>query len=240
MHSLFLFLTILWLGQHDLYAHPGAELEGEEADQPLEEWEESERAAALAFTQTELQQSFQQGLALSFGRAVPLADFGIVMIGKGIDRLSSFGLYTGSYEISGNLERRNYILTGKSASVSVGTRFFPLGFGPIFLEPFFGLRRWDGEVRPRGEDASDSQTASSLSSRYEIFGIDLGAQLGLMWIYKSGFFLEGNLLSMSRAFFIRETYTTNTEDARRAVRDQLGSMQSLSSLNFKLGWTKLL
>jgi hypothetical protein len=131
---------------------------------------------------------------------------------------------------------RNYVVEGHSQSSFVATRFFFLGFGPVYVEPAVGLVHWNGAVKPRGNDEVTDIAASSLNSRFDLIGVDINASLGLMWIFNNGIFLDYNLMSLSEAFLIQESYSVSTHETRQAIRSQIAGPMTMSNLNLRVGY----
>lgn len=205
-------------------------------EQSSERLTESDRDDALDFSQKELQGRFQTGAGVDLGLVMPWSKIGASYLGKIGSQIASLSLGFGSYEFSGNLDRRNYKVSGDTQAAYVASRYFVMGFGPIYLEPIVGLVHWNGEVKPRGADDIADSPASSLSSRYDLYGVEVGANLGLMWIFSNGIFLDYNFMNLSKAILLKETYTTSTEDARKATRAQVAGPVSMNSVNLRVGY----
>ena len=199
--------------------------------------DEASNADLLAYTQKELQGRFEGGLALNFGPVMPWSKYGASVFWKGGDIIQSVSLGGGDFKFSDNYKERNYIVDVDSQSAYYAARWFFLGFGPVYVEPFAGFVRWSGSIKPRGYDNVNDSLASSLNSRFDMNGISLGANLGLMWIFTNGIFVDYNLLSLSSAAFVQKNFTTNTEAAKRNVKKELGGPLTTSNLQLCLGWS---
>gem|GEM_PF-2869503 len=230
-------IPILLIFSFHAYAMQDPEVENpKDEDQSTEGLSDSDRDTALEFSQKELQEKFQSGAGLDLGLVMPWSKVGATFLGRLGEPISSLSLGFGYFEYSGNLDQRNYLVSGNAQASFIATRYFFLGLGPIYVEPIFGVVHWNGAIKPRGNDALTDIAASSLTSRFDIFGVDLGANLGLMWIFTNGVFLDYNFLSLNRAFFIKESYTTNTSDARKSVRSQIAGPISMSSVHLRIGY----
>ncbi len=230
-------IPILLIFSFQAHAVQGPQDENlKDEDQSTEHLSDSDLDAALEFSQKELQGKFQSGVGLNLGLVMPWSKIGASFLGRLGQPISSFSLGFGDFEYSGNLDQRNYLVSGNSQASFIAARYFFLGFGPIYVEPLFGVVHWNGAIKPRGNDALTDIAASSLTSRFDILGVDIGANLGLMWIFTNGVFLDYNFLSLNRAFFIKESYTTNTSDARKSVRSQIAGLISMSSVHLRIGY----
>ncbi len=205
-------------------------------DLSLEPLTETDREDALAYSQKELQGKFQSGAGLNLGQVMPWSKAGATFFGTSHQHILSFSLGFGDFEYSGNLQQRNYLVTTNAQSAYFASRYFIFGFGPLYVEPMFGFVHWNGSVRPRGNDNLTDVSNSSLSSRFDAIGVDAGANFGLMWIFDNGMFLDYNFMNLSKAFLLKETYTTSTSDARKAVRTQISGPITMSSVNLRLGY----
>jgi hypothetical protein len=197
----------------------------------------NEDPGALDFTQKELQQRFNGGLGVNLGPVMPWAKIGASMLWPEYKGIAQLSLGAGGFDFSDNFEGRNYLVQIDSQSAYLGWRNFPLGFGPIYVEPFAGFVRWSGSIKPRGFDAQQDQLASSLTSRFDSFGMSLGGNLGLMWLFKNGYFLDYNLVSLSWAQIFREHYSNNTSASRNSIRKQIRGPLTMSSLHLRFGYS---
>lgn len=191
----------------------------------------------LEYSQKERQQQFEGGLALSLGPVMPWSEYGASVFWRKADIIQNLSLGGGNFEFSDNYRDRNYIVKVDSQSAYYAARWFVLGFGPLYLEPFVGLVRWSGSIRPRGFDKLSDSLASSLNSRFDITGVSTGGNLGLMWIFSKGVYLDYNFLSLSGAAFVQRSFTTNTSEARNNVRRELGGPLTVSNLQLRVGWS---
>lgn len=214
---------------------PG-EADEQDEEQSSESLSEDERAAALEYTQKELQNKFQSGLGLELGRVLPWSELGFTFLSKMGSQISSLSLGFGDFEYSGNLQQRNYMVSGFAESAYVASRYFVFGFGPLYIEPTIGFVHWNGEVKPQGNDEIDDIAASSLTSRFDLMGADLNVNFGLMWIFTSGIFLDYNFMNFSRAMLLKESYTVSTKEARKAIRTQIAGPISMTGVNLRLGY----
>jgi hypothetical protein len=192
--------SVLWwaLAALTLPAHAAetpAQLDEQDEEQSAEPLSASDRESALAYTQKELQTKFQSGAGLNLGRVMPWSELGAAFLGKMGTTITSLSLGFGDFEYSGNMNQRNYIVSGHTESAYVAARYFVFGFGPLYVEPAFGFVHWNGDVKPRGNDDLEDESASALTSRFDLLGADLDVNLGLMWIFTNGVFLDYNFLN---------------------------------------------
>jgi hypothetical protein len=212
---------------------PADEQDEEQSAEPLSE---GERATALEYTQKELQNKFQSAVGLDLGRILPWSELGVSFLSRTGSQISSLSLNVGDFEYSGNLDQRNYMVSGSAESAYVSSRFFLFGFGPLYIEPAIGFVHWNGEVKPQGNDEIDDIAASSLTSRFDLMGADLNVHFGLMWIFTNGIFLDYNFTNLSHALLLKESYTVGTKDARKAIRTQIAGPISMSGINLRVGY----
>lgn len=191
----------------------------------------------LAFSQNELQNNFPGGLAFNIGPVMPWSNYGVSLLWRKINFIQTLSLGAGDYKFSDNYKERNYNVDTDSQSIYYGLRWFFLGFGPIYVEPFFGAVRWSGSIKPNGYDNVNDTLASSLNSRFDITGASLGANLGIMWIFQNGIFLDYNFLNLSGAGFIKTKFTTNTEEAKKNVKKELAGPLTMSNLHLRVGYS---
>ncbi len=230
-------LLSLWVLALPAGAAPSpAQSDDQDEEQSAEPLSESERALALEYTQKELQTKFQSGVGLDLGRVKPWSELGVTFFGRVGSQMASLGLGFGEFDYSGNLDQRNYLVSGQAESAYLATRYFPLGFGPLYVEPAIGFVHWNGDVKPRGNDDLDDVAASALTSRFDLLGADLDVNVGLMWIFTNGIFLDYNFLTLSHAFLLKESYTVSTSDSRKAIRTQIAGPISMSGLNLRVGY----
>lgn len=196
-----------------------------------------EEAEALDYTQKEKQQRFTGGLAFNIGPAMPWSAAGVSLLWPQFGGIGQLSLGAGDFDFSDNYRQRNYLVAVDSQAAFLAHRMFPLGFGPIYVEPFFGLVRWNGSIKPRGFDSTQDQLAASLTSRFDSFGASAGGNLGIMWIFKSGLFLDYNLLSLSWAHMVTEHYSNNTSEARKSIREQIRGPLTMNTLHLRIGWS---
>lgn len=191
----------------------------------------------LEYSQKERQAEFQGGIALNLGPVMPWSEYGgsILWTGRGVIQSGSIG--GGNFEFSDNYRGRNYKVKVDSQSAYYAARWFFLGFGPLYVEPFAGLVRWSGSIKPSGFDDVSDSLASSLNSRFDMSGASIGANLGVMWIFSNGLFLDYNLFSLSSAAFLTSSFTTNSEEAKKNVRKELAGPLSTSNLQLRVGWS---
>jgi hypothetical protein len=215
--------------------NPAQEDEQDE-EQNAEPLSASEKELALAYTQKELQTKFQSGAGLNLGRVMPWSELGATFFGKMGTTIGSLSLGFGDFEYSGNLNQRNYMVSGHAESAYVAARYFPLGFGPLYVEPAFGFVHWNGDVKPRGNDDIEDVLASALTSRFDAIGVDLDVNVGLMWIFTNGVFLDYNFMNLSHALLLKESYTVSTSEARKAIRTQIAGPISMSGINLRIGY----
>lgn len=191
----------------------------------------------LAYSQKELQGKFEGGLALNLGPVMPWSEYGASAFWKSANIIQSVSLGGGNFKFSDNYKEHNYLVDVDSQSAYYAARWFFVGFGPLYIEPFGGFVRWSGNIKPRGFDNISDGLASSLNSRFDINGVSVGANLGLMWLFTNGIFIDYNFLSLSAAAFVQKNFTTNTEEAKRNVKKELGGPLNTSNLQFRLGWS---
>ncbi|WP_141734992.1 hypothetical protein [Oligoflexus tunisiensis] len=213
-----------------------AQVEGQDDEQSAEPLSASDRASALAYTQKELQDKFQTGASLDLGRVTPWSELGAAFFGRIGGPISSLSLGFGDFEYSGNLNQRNYMVSGHAESAYVAARYFVLGFGPLYVEPAIGLVHWNGDVKPRGNDDIDDIAASALTSRFDLLGADIDVNLGIMWLFTNGVFVDYNFLNLSHALLLQESYTVSTSEARKAIRTQIAGPISMSGINLRVGY----
>lgn len=212
--------------------------EGEEASSgPGLDTELSELGEALDFSQKEQQERFDFGVGLNMGPVLPWNKWGLSFLWQQKYGIGSVSVGLGDFTFSDNYRDRNYRLEAKSQTAVYALRFFPLGFGPIYFEPLVGLGHWKGDIQPQGDDPVLDELASSLSSRYDLRGLSLGAHLGLMWIFSNRFFIDYNLFGVSKSYFFNEYYSVNTSEARANIREQVGGPLSFSNAHLRVGWS---
>jgi hypothetical protein len=217
-------------------AETPAQPDEQDEEQSAEPLTESDKESALAYTQKELQAKFQNGVGLNLGRVLPWTELGITAMGKVGSTISSLSLGFGDFEYSGNLDQRNYMVSGQAESAYLAARYFVFGFGPLYVEPAVGLVHWNGDVKPRGNDDLEDVAASALTSRYDLLGLDVDVNLGLMWIFSNGVFLDYNFMNLSHALLLKESYTVSTHDTRKAIRTQIAGPISMSGINLRMGY----
>ncbi len=217
-------------------AETPAQIDEQDEEQNAEPLSASERETALAYTQKELQNKFQSGVGLNLGRVMPWSELGVTFLGKLGQNISGLSLGFGDFEYSGNLNQRNYMVSGQAESAYVAARYFVFGFGPLYVEPAFGFVHWNGDVKPRGNDDLEDESASSLTSRFDVLGTDLDVNVGLMWIFTNGVFLDYNFLNLSHALLLKESYTVSTSESRKAIRTQIAGPISMSGINLRVGY----
>lgn len=198
---------------------------------------QGEEADSLAYTQREKQDRFTGGMALNIGPVMPWSEIGFSLIWPQFKGMSQLSLGAGTFDFSDNYRGRNYLVSIQSQSAYLAYRIFPLGFGPIYVEPFAGFVRWNGSIKPRGFDEAQDQLASSLTSRFDAFGLSGGGNFGLMWIFRNGVFVDYNLLSLSWAHMGQERYSNNTSEARGSIRKQVRGPMTMSALHLRIGWS---
>ncbi|MFY7930175.1 MAG: hypothetical protein ACOVS5_14980 [Oligoflexus sp.] len=196
-----------------------------------------DKAEILEYTQKEEQDAFDSGVAVSIGPAMPWSKFGLAFLTKAPHGMETYSLGTGAFEFNDNESNRNYVVTLRSQSAFYTRRIFPLGFGPLYVEPIVGLVRWDGDIQPRGTDPLTDEVAASLSSRFNATGLALGGNIGIMWMFQNQMFIEYNLFSLNGSYLLSETYSTNTNNSRNSVRKQLRGPMSMNSVHLRLGWS---
>jgi hypothetical protein len=233
--------SVLWwaLGAWTSAAHAAeaaAQIDEQDEEQSAETLSESDRESALAYTQKELQTKFQSGVGLNLGRVMPWSELGATFLGKMDSTISSLSLGFGDFEYSGNLNQRNYMVSGHAESAYVAARYFVFGFGPVYVEPAFGFVHWNGDVKPRGNDDLEDVAASALTSRFDLLGVDADVNVGLMWIFTNGVFVDYNFLNLSHALLLKESYTVSTHEARKAIRTQIAGPISMSGINLRVGY----
>lgn len=233
--------SVLWwaLGAWTSAAHAAetpAQIDEQDEEQSAEPLSESDRESALAYTQKELQTKFQSGVGLNLGRVMPWSELGATFLGKMDSTISSLSLGFGDFEYSGNLNQRNYMVSGHAESAYVAARYFVFGFGPIYVEPALGFVHWNGDVKPRGNDDLEDVAASALTSRFDLLGMDVDVNVGLMWIFTNGVFVDFNFLNLSHALLLKESYTVSTHEARKAIRTQIAGPISMSGINLRVGY----
>ncbi|MES2743783.1 MAG: hypothetical protein V4655_00090 [Bdellovibrionota bacterium] len=191
----------------------------------------------LEFTQKELQGKFPGGIALNVGPVMPWSDYGASFFWSRYDIVQSLSLGAGNFDFSDNYKERNYLVDTDSQSVYYAARWFFLGFGPLYIEPFAGLARWSGSIKPSGYDDVNDSLSASLNSRFDITGVSVGGNLGIMWLFTNGLFLDYNLFNLSSAAFISKRFTTNTEEAKKNVRKELAGPLTMSNLHLRIGYS---
>lgn len=192
---------------------------------------------ALDFSQREEQERFDFGLGVNLGPILPWTKWGASFLWKGRFGINSFSIGIGDFEFSDNYRERNYRLDVESQNAYYALRVFPLGFGPLYIEPMAGLVHWKGDIQPQGDDPLRDELASALSSRYDHRGLSLGASLGLMWIFSNRVFLDYNFLGVSKSIFLKEFYSVNTSEARANVRRQIEGPLSFTNAHIRIGWS---
>jgi hypothetical protein len=191
----------------------------------------------LEYTQKELQGKFTGGFALNLGPVMPWADYGASIFWSRYGIVQSLSLGAGDFEFSDNYKERNYQVEVDSQSMYYAARWFFLGFGPLYIEPFAGFVRWSGSIKPNGFDDTNDTLSASLNSRFDITGVSLGANLGLMWIFTNGIFLDYNLFNLSSAAFTSKRFTTNTAEAKKNVKKALEGPLTMSNLQLRVGYS---
>lgn len=209
------------------------------ADELAAENLENENAGIdpLEFSQKERQNQFEGGIALNVGPVMPWSEYGASFFWKKFGVIQTFSLGGGNFEFSDNYKGRNYVVKSDSQSMYYAARWFVLGFGPIYLEPFAGIARWSGSIQPRGYDNLSDTLASSLNSRFDMTGVSVGGNFGMMWIFSNGVFIDYNFLSLSSAAFVQQSFTTNTSEAKKSVRRELAGPISMSNLQIRVGFS---
>ncbi|MBC7661221.1 MAG: hypothetical protein H7249_16105 [Chitinophagaceae bacterium] len=191
----------------------------------------------LEYSQKERQAQFNGGIALNIGPVMPWSKYGASILWKQWDVIQTFSLGAGNFDYSNNYRERNYLVKTNAQSAYYAARWFVLGFGPLYLEPFAGLARWGGSIRPRGYDDINDTLTSSLNSRFDITGISMGGNIGLMWIFSNGLFLDYNIFNISGSTFLQKSFTNNSSEARKNVKWELSGPLMMSNLELRLGWS---
>lgn len=201
---------------------------------------DEERSEELAFTQAELQSQLRRAYALDIGPVMPWTRFGLGMLWKAGPSIDAASVGLGDFSFSGNEKSRNYQISLKDQTFAFSKSYRHAGFAPIYLEPFVGYVHWTGDIQPRGEDALNDEIASSLSSSFDIHGVQLGANVGISWIFSSGLFVDYKLMSVSSAVLLQQTYTHNTAEARAKVRELLEGPLSMNTVHLRIGYATLI
>lgn len=224
-------VMFMWFLSLPLLAQSGPE------DEPLESWGENEQAESLDYTQKEKQERFGSGIAVNVGTVMPWAELGLTYLWNQTDTIHGLSLGVGDFEFSDTYQKRNYVVKTSSQSAYYTRRWFPLPFGPIYLEPIAGLVHWDGSIQPRGTDPITDELASALTSKFSATGISIGGNLGLMWIFSNRIFIEYNLIGITWSHFLSQYYSTSASAARSNVRHQIQGPLSMGSAHLRIGWS---
>ena len=191
----------------------------------------------LEYSQNERQAKFSGGMALNIGPVIPWSESGASFFWSRYSLIQSLTLGVGDFEFSDNYRDRNYRVKTDTQILYYATRWFFLGFGPLYVEPFAGFVRWSGSIKPSGYDNVNDTLASALDSRFDINGLSLGTNLGLMWIFDTGIFVDYNLFNISSAAFVSRRFTTNTDAAKKSVRKELVGPSTMSNFHLRIGYS---
>ncbi len=209
-------------------------------DEAPETWKEGELVDSLDYTQKEQQARFDSGAAVNIGTVMPWAEIGASLLWKQAPGIASLSIGLGNFEFSDTYRERNYIVKFDSQSAYYANRYFPLPFGPLYIEPMAGLVRWEGSIFPRGTDPISDELASALTSKFTASGVSVGANFGLMWIFSNRIFVDYNLVGVTWAHLIAQTYSTSSSEVRANVRRQIRGPISMNAAHLRIGWSWLI
>lgn len=236
-HFLQQFALVLCLGSTTiLHAEEAVGGEPIEADaippeEPLVQQDE------LALSQSELLPKANQMLSIGIGAAMPWQNFNVQWgLRKSADELWHFSAGGGNDVLTGRSQLRSYELEVRSQSLVGGIRYFFSERFPFYAEPLISFVQWDGDISPKGSDPATDTVAAKLDSGFSGQGVIFGGNLGFIWLWENGFFVDYSIFRLGKAWALKISTSTDSDETRAAVKDNLQRWLSWDFANITVGY----
>ena len=190
----------------------------------------------LSLSHDEIRNRYQYGVALTQGVVLPWQMRGGALYkleGEYASHLLSTG--GGHFSFYDSTTSRRDKTAFDSISLFYSYRVFFTEMMPIFFEGSVGYATWNGtfEAMDLGlENAGGSEVASA----FEASGAVTGINLGFMWPWENGIFVEYSLFRIGKSFILEDRYDAFDSIVRKRVQNQIESPLSWGYLNLRLGW----
>lgn len=222
----------------DLYEDEEYEGEEEDLDQKMEvaSTNDREELLALALNNNEIRAQHSEFAGLFVGTAYPWQSVGVEFTNYvNADRAHMFSVGFGDWSFKDSQEEVSYIVDAEANGVFYSQKLFPTDVLPLYFQLTGGWIFWKGEINPSGEFAEDAEISDVLRSGFHANGPIVSAHLGLNVTWKSGWFLEYNLLGVSKGFSTFEDYSSSSSRSRTSIREQIGQVATWGLFNIKFG-----
>ena len=192
----------------------------------------------LDFDQYEKLSLFEKGLAFSFGRAIPWQKLSFSYYKKMSEtgnRFLTISVGGGNFDMEGDYEYLDYEINTDSYSIYSSYRYYFTDFANFYVEPQLGAAYWSGTTGAGGVDADKVEAQEMYENTFKTAGLVVAGNLGILWQFDGGFFIDYSILRMSYSVPIYADYE-NDNTGEDVTRSQIIGPHLWGSINLTLGY----
>jgi hypothetical protein len=224
-------------GSPDGPINPGASLEVEEDDfEDFGEIDDQFSDRELALSHQEIRKKFSYGAGLGVGYVAPWQKIGGQFFKLITPKFTHvFNLGSGDFDFNGTSKGKRYEMQLDTLSFYYGFRGFFWDVVPFFIQPMIGLATWKGDLEPSSIDALDDETVKSLTHDIDGTGLVAALNLGIMWTWEKGYYIEYSIFRLSRGVMVTHNLGKASSAAEDIIRERIENVNSWGYANIAIG-----
>jgi hypothetical protein len=98
-----------------------------------------------------------------------------------------------------------------------------------------GVATWKGSLAPSSIDALDDDTVKELTHDIDAAGLVAALNLGIMWTWDNGFYIEYSIFRLSRGAMITHNLGKASSNAVDIIRERIENVNSGGYANIAFG-----
>jgi hypothetical protein len=190
----------------------------------------------LGLSHREIREKFRYGLGVGLGHAAPWQDLAIVGAKFATPTYAHMVfLGKGDTKPTGLADIRRYELTIHSQSIFYAFRGFFWDVVPFFFQPSIGYAKWSGKLAPTNLLDNDDDELRNLKTNYNAQGIVAGLNIGIMWTWDNGVYVEYNLFRIGKSQISSLSMSNKNDLAQGIVEEEIQGLIPSGYANLGIG-----
>ncbi|MGE0172394.1 MAG: hypothetical protein AB7T49_06405 [Oligoflexales bacterium] len=220
---------------------PEAEDLPESAEEEFEDFGEIDQDFSndeLALSHREIREKYKWGVGLGIGHAAPWQDLAVAGMRFSKPTYAHM-VFLGKMDTkpTGLAAVRRYELTIHSQSLYYAFRGFFWDVVPFFFQPSIGVVSWNGKLAPTNllEPETEDEELRNLRTNYRAQGIVAGVNIGIMWTWENGIYVEYNLFRIGKSQITSSSLSNDNKTAQSIIEDEIEGLIPSGYANLAIG-----